>query len=241
MKLTLPRNLADNPEPYVKFMLVNYNSQDDLDEWAHEEMAEHVKSGKLLYVRERTAERFKHAHARNVAVRCCQTDVTCNVDADNFTGQLFGAFLHKVYTEAGDRPVFTAYGGKRGAPCGDLFGRISFRVRHLVAVGGYNEDLNTWGVEDMDVIKRAEMIGMIKMNYPPEFDTKPVEHTAEMRIEGSPYPSMSASFKASEKLHMGRMAVAPNPNAKGHWGVAKVEINWTRVVELPLKAGERLP
>ena len=243
VKTTLPKNIKTSNFPYVRFMLVNYNSQDDLDEWAREELIEHIESGRLLYIHEKTADRFKHAHARNVAVRCCQTEVFCNVDADNFTGWGFVEYLSDVYLEHRNKPVFTAYGGGtgRGSKCGSLFGRISFRVKQLVALGGYNEDLNQWGIEDYDLSMRGGQAGYKRVSYPEAFDINPLPHAQHLRIEGTDHSSTLASLRESEELHLAKFGAGMVPNAKGQWGKATVEVNWKRTVELPLSAGEVLP
>lgn len=239
VKKTFLKNIEDNPEPYVRFLLVNYNSQDDLDAWARDVLTEYIQNGRLLYVHEKTAKRFKHAHARNVAIRACNTDVICNIDADNFTGPGFGSWLHQAYLDAGDKPVFTAFG--KGSPCGDLFGRISFRVKHIKALGGYNEDLNTWGVEDWDIIKRADRVGMLCTSYPKEFNTEPLTHSQATRLQGTEFESPYDAMEQSAEMQLAKFGTGNNPNAKGQWGKAAVEVNWKRMVELPLSAGEILP
>lgn len=238
LKQTFLKNLEDNPQDYVRFLLLNYNSQDDLDDWVRSELSDHVESGRLLYVHEKTAERFKHAHARNVAVRACNTDVICNVDADNFTGTGFGEWLYQMYLDAADRPVFTAW--HRGCPAGDIFGRISFRVRHLIALGGYSEELNQWGVEDWDVIKRAERAGLECIDYPNKFEIPAIPHEGTTRIYGTGYGTPLESLEASAKMQMAKFGTGQSPNAKGAWGRATVEVNWDRTVDLPLTAGETL-
>lgn len=242
LKKTLVKNLHDNPQAYVRFLLVNYNSQDDMDEWVRDKLMKYIPSGRLLYVHEKTVERFKHAHARNVAVRCCQTDVFCNVDADNYTGPGFGRWLREFYLSAKPHAAFTAYGGhQRGSPSGDMFGRISFDTRALIALGGYNEDLNMWGVEDWDLIQRALRAGYVQGCYPKEFDTKPVEHSGKSRTLGTDNALPADSIKASAGVQLGKFSMHQAPNARGGWGKAHVTVNWDREIELPLKAREVLP
>jgi len=239
VKQTLLKNLEDNQQDFVRFLLLNYNSQDDLDEWAREHLGRFIASGRVLYLHEKTADHFKHAHARNVAVRACTSEVICNVDADNFTGPDFGRWLRQVYLD-NKSTAFTAYGRDRGAPCGDLFGRISFRVRELIAIGGYSEDLDMWGVEDWDIIRRAERVGLKKVTYPERFDVKPLLHTQEARVSGAGYATPAESYTESANRQLGQFSTGQSPNAKGRWGKATVEVNWKKTVELPLSAGEEL-
>ena len=239
VKETFLKNLEDNQQEYVRFLLVNYNSQDDLDEWAREHLAQYIPSGRVLYVHEKTADRFKHAHARNVAIRACNSDVICNVDADNFTGENFGRWLRERYLDSTGKPMFTAW--VKGAPSGDIFGRISFMRKHVIALGGYNEDLNYWGVEDWDIVKRAERAGLQGVQYPKRFEVKPVAHSQESRLDDGAQDSTRNSMRKSSQIQIAKFGTGDNPNAKGRWGKATVEVNWKRTVELPLEGGETLP
>jgi hypothetical protein len=238
VKQTFLKNMEDNQQDFVRFQLLNYNSQDELDEWAREHLGKYIASGRVVYLHEKTAERFKHAHARNVAIRACTTEVICNVDADNFTGKGFGQWLRQVYLDNDPAPVFTAYGVDRGAPCGDLFGRISFQVPHVVALGGYSEDLNFWGVEDWDIIQRAERSGFQRITYPKQFDTKPVEHSHDSRVSGTEFKTPQEASQKSNERQLGRYGMVDVANAKGRWGTATVEVNWKKSFELPLSARE---
>ena len=239
LKQTFLKNMEDNQQPYVRFLLVNYNSQDDMDEWAKVELMRYIPSGRLLYIHEKTAERFKHAHARNVAVRACQTEVFCNVDADNYTGPGFASWLREFYLGQ-TKAAFTSYGGQvRGSPSGDMFGRISFQTKSLIALGGYSEDLNTWGVEDYDLVQRALQAGFIQGGYPEEFDKqKVIKHQGTLRVEGTQYIDPKSSMEATAAAQQAKFGLEQQPNAKGAWGKARVTVNWDHEVDLPLAANQ---
>lgn len=240
LEQTLPSNIEDNPQPFVKFVLLNYSSEDEMDEWVKEELARFIPSGRLTYVHLETAEHWLHSHARNVMVRCANTDIVCNVDADNWTGPGFGKWLSNFYGRYGDK-VFTGYGPPEGCPRGDYFGRISFWRKHLVALGGYNEDMNMWGAEDWDILKRAEGAGLIRHTYPKEFWIEPISHSNAERVKDSKYEMTRDAHTDMIKRHAGKFAMGNMaPNARAAWGVANVRVNWKKVARLPLGPKETL-
>lgn len=239
---TLPSNLEDNPQEYVKFVVLNYNSEDEMDGWVKEEVARYIPSGRLTYVHEQSATRWQHSHARNIMVRAARTDIVCNVDADNWTGPGFGKWLSGIYAKyQGHEKIFTGYGPPEGCPRGDYYGRISFWRTHLVAMGGYNEDMQIWGAEDWDIVKRAEAIGLKRVPYPKEFWIEPIGHSNADRIMNTEYGSVGEAHADMIRRHAGKFAMGMmSPNARGTWGVATVQVNWKKVVHLPLGPKEEL-
>lgn len=237
---TLPKNLEDNTQPFVKFVVLNYGSEDDMDRWMQDKMAKYAPSGRLTYLHLEGAKKWKHSHARNVMIRACETDIVCNVDADNFTGPGFGRWLSGFYAEQ-EGKVFTGYGPPEGCPRGDFFGRISFLRKHLLALGGYNEDMNSWGAEDWDIIKRAEGVGLRRHTYPKEFWVEPITHSNVERVRGTEYDTTHAAHVDMVRRHAGKFAMGNmTPNARASWGMATVRVNWKKVVELPLGPKETL-
>lgn len=242
LKETLLKNLEDNPQPFVRFVVLNYNSEDDMDAWMQAEVAQYIPSGRVLYIHEQSADGWKHSHARNIMVRAAGTDIVCNVDADNWTGVGFGKWLSALYQKhIGKQKIFTGYGPPEGCPRGDYYGRVSFWRKHLVAMGGYNEDMNTWGAEDWDIARRAEAIGLKRVAYPKEFWVEPIGHTNAERIVGTVYDNVGESHVDMLRRHAGKFAMGMmTPNARGSWGVATVRVNWKKTIHFPLGPEETL-
>ena len=65
LRRTLPQNMRDNPGPNVIFVLLDYNSDDGLNEFIKSELSNEINNGKLIYYRNNDAPRFKMAHAKN--------------------------------------------------------------------------------------------------------------------------------------------------------------------------------
>jgi hypothetical protein len=93
LERTLPQNLLDNSNyPNVKFIVLNYSSQDHLMAYLRDEHAEDIASGKLVVYTYPGADKFQMAHAKNMAHRLGileGADILVNLDADNFTGPGF--------------------------------------------------------------------------------------------------------------------------------------------------------
>lgn len=192
LRATLLQNLRDNPPatdggPETEFVVVNYSSPDDLDEWikTNPETRAAIESGRLIYARYDDADHFEHAHAKNMAHRLATGDILCNVDADNFTGPHFS---HIVAARMADNPEGTfmhAHFGimnqrtleERGA-----FGRIALSRRNFMHIGGYDETLGGWGGEDGNLLVRALALGLTPLAIEDPKHLNTIAHTNEERL-----------------------------------------------------------
>lgn len=165
LKQTLPRNLADTvswvrPDA-VEFVVVDYGSPDDLVEWIETDpgLAPYRECGVLRLVRVPGPTHFHHSRAKNVAHRAATGDVVCNVDADNFVGPGFEAYLRSVFLRRRRAVVATtrfdrALVAPRYQGC---MGRLALRRSDFDALGGYDEStrFRGWSGEDADLLIRA--------------------------------------------------------------------------------------
>jgi len=100
-KATILKNIADNiHDPNVEFILLDYNSEDDLEEWVRHNLTEHIESGIFTYYKTNEPEYFHRSHSRNMAFRLAKGDILCNVDADNFTGYSFTNYLRECFMKS---------------------------------------------------------------------------------------------------------------------------------------------
>src|ERR1700748_3109986 len=81
---TLPRNIRENMDyPNVEFVVLNYNSRDDMDNWIKYNMMDYIRSGILKYYKTTEPAYFDRSHSKNMALRLATGDILCMVDADN--------------------------------------------------------------------------------------------------------------------------------------------------------------
>lgn len=194
IKATLPRNLADNPD--AKFILLDYNSGDELAWVLNLNHARDIKSGRLVVYHFPAPGPFRMAHAKNMAHRCAMregTDILVNLDADNLTGQGFSKYVQAMFDRADyDRQMFSCPNiflwarmvpgqMKRG-----VSGRIAMTSRAFLLAGGYDERFADWGPDDKDMSVRLERLGFL----PVEIDAcylDAIHHKDKLRFREYPH------------------------------------------------------
>lgn len=171
LKQTLPKNIrenlprADKLDPDVEFVVLDYNSQDGLEEWikSDPEMIEYMRKGILVYARTTEPQSFRMAHAKNMAHRLAKGDVLCNTDADNFLGPHFATELAHIFQQNPQVIVHPAriLGQNISVDERGFFGRIAVTRKGFYDLGGYNENrFKGWGCEDSHFLLRAYAIGL---------------------------------------------------------------------------------
>ncbi len=159
LKETVPANLRDNADyPGARFVLLDYNSGDGMEGWVNSELQEHIQSGRLVYYRTDEPEFFNRSHSRNLSFNLAESELICNVDADNFTGPGFAAYLNEVFNRDTNCIVNFDYREETEA-YKDAFGRVCVRREDFHAVGGYDESMSSYGYEDMDLYGRLVKLG----------------------------------------------------------------------------------
>ncbi len=162
LKQTLPQNMEDNKDyPRLEFVVLDYNSQDGMQEWILENFQDEIDSGRLRYFHFADSEYFRFSHSRNLAFRLSRGRIVCNVDADNFAGRDFAFYVaenmepNKVLTgcrikEDGELDVYKDEGS---------VGRICAYREAYHAAGGFDEMMESWGFEDLDLYERLRDLG----------------------------------------------------------------------------------
>lgn len=181
-KQTILKNIMDNEgNGNVEFLLLDYNSDDDLEEWVKINLHDHIQSGLVSYYKTFEPQYFHRSHSRNMAFRLAKGDLVCNVDADNFTGQGFAAYLMNEFST--DNNIFLCAGGENdGIPYPDMGGRICISMDDFKAIGGYDEDMCNYGFEDFDLISRLEMNQLKKKLIGDECYLTAIKHEIKSRI-----------------------------------------------------------
>lgn len=160
LKETLPKNLEDNKgHPQVEFVLLDYNSPDDLSSWVRQNLSIEISNGRVIYYQETTAAFFDPRHAKNIAHLLGTGDVLVNLDADNFTGPGYAGGLADAFvcpnafvTSVDERKKYGEWFG--------LSGRIALKRKDFLRLRGYDESQVGWGGEDLDLIRRAQHSGL---------------------------------------------------------------------------------
>lgn len=156
LKETLPKNISDNLEyGSLEFVVLDYNSNDGLEDWIVTHMAEYLKIGVLKYLRTTEPKYFLRSHSKNIVHKHSSGDIVCNVDADNFIGSGFAAYINDVFNRHKD--CYLSVDRKKSSP--DFYGRICLWKADFWKINGYDEKMVGYGFEDYDLWNRLELIG----------------------------------------------------------------------------------
>jgi Sulfotransferase domain/N-terminal domain of galactosyltransferase len=196
LKQTLSRNLMDNYDyPNAIFVILDYGSQDDLQEY----MREWVGSRVVLYSYAEQRS-FHMSHAKNMAHRCGLlegADVLVNLDADNYTGAGFATYLAEQFKEHGKNSFMWSCMVPGVMPPG-INGRIAVTREAFLKAGGYDERFSAWGRDDRDFCERLERLHCAPYEIAPRF-LDGVRHTNRARFKEYPHARTLVAGEAEPK------------------------------------------
>lgn len=238
---TLPKNLTDN-EPFsdLEFVVLNYNSDDKLDDWVHDNFAHQVEAGRLAYyemIEEYPGQYqyFNIAHAKNVSHRLALGDIVVNVDADNFTGEGFADWVNLLPWEldiiAVPMYIDVVREGIISNPRG-VGGRICMSRFDFLKLGGYDETLGeTWGMDDTDLVQRVTNAGLTHVEIPGRY-LDAITHDDEERIANQPSSTNIDDRTTPQGLYALLWRHRGKRVNQGRFGCGMVRKNWTEEIEL---------
>jgi predicted glycosyltransferase involved in capsule biosynthesis len=208
IKKTLIKNIEDNNNyPNLEFVLVNYNSPDDLHDWASQELKQYVDSGIVRYYYTRDPQKFHASKAKNLSHRVATGEILVNLDADNFAGKDAAFYLNHL-AKGNDNCFFRLRG--KGFRFHDTCGRIAVFKEQFLRLGGYDESMLPFQYEDKDFVNRLNAIGyrvvlINKVNF-----IRSIKHNNELRgrlLGDVNYEELAKKNKAhsDENVKLGRL------------------------------------
>ena len=188
IEITLPENLKNNRHEDTRFILLNYNSQDHLNEYLAAKHLPDIDSGRPVVYHFPEVGPFRMAHAKNMSHRLAMREgcsQLMNMDADNYTAPDFDLAIREAF--ATESPIFLwpniasvkekrEKGGFKG-----LNGRIGVTQSAFLKAGGYDERFRTWSPDDKDFDARLRRLGYERVEIP-EHHLQVVLHTDKMRF-----------------------------------------------------------
>jgi len=162
LRQTLPANMLNNKNyRNLEFILLDYNSDDGLDDFIKETFNDDIKSGKLIYYKTLTPKYFNRSHSRNMAYKLSTGDIVCNIDADNYTGGKFAAYVNNEFKK--NTNIFlTPIDNRMPTKKNDVFGRTCVKKNDFYKIRGYDERMVNYGFEDYDFANRLELSGLTR-------------------------------------------------------------------------------
>jgi len=227
--VTLPVNIFHNQNyPDIEFVLINYNSQDEMDAWVRDHMMPYIERGILVYFHTTEPEFYAMSHSRNIAFKVATGDIVTNVDADNFTGPDFAEMLNRL---AALRPVRAAFSADRQL----MHGRIGFYRNEWLDLGGYDEDLAGYGWDDYNLLCRAMAAGFRLMwwnhlhgGYSNSIPTCREDRLRNMECKYQTFTTLVNKRATLRKLRAGQLIA----NQGKLWGKATLIKNFQESIEI---------
>jgi hypothetical protein len=188
LKVTLPQNLADNPQ--ALFVVLNYGSERDLIEYLESEQRGPIETGRLVLYSHFENPVFRMAHAKNMAHRLAigeGADILVNLDADNFAGPGFAGYVERQFTRYGPGMFMSARMVPKKMVRG-INGRIAVSAKDFLKSGGYDEVKfnGGWSSEDKDYNWRLRLLGYRDVVISPFYLTA-VPHNDRIRFQQYPH------------------------------------------------------
>lgn len=218
---TLPANLADNKDSNAKFVLVNYNSPDHLNQYLQNNQREAIESGRLVVYNFPEPTLFRMAHAKNLAHRLGILEggsILVNMDADNFTTSGFGKYLEEQFKDRGVFLWARKIQGRQG-----ISGRIAVSASDFLKVGGYDEKFETHSPDDTDFNLRLCRLGISPREIDPKFLAS-INHTDTLRFRDYPHAHWNSTSWYS---HMEELGAPVRVSNNGNLGCGVVFRNFS--------------
>lgn len=188
LKETLPQNIAERGYYRdVKFVILDYNSPDDLVPYLWSDFLPGIESGLIVVYHFREPGPFRMAHAKNMAHRAAireGADILVNLDADNFTGPDFAAYV-AAEMDANSFLWSRMVKNGPGRLSRGISGRIAVTRNQFLEAGGYDEQFNKWSPDDKDFNLRLQRMGFQPREIDP-MHLKAVPHNDKMRFREYP-------------------------------------------------------
>jgi predicted glycosyltransferase involved in capsule biosynthesis len=157
LKRTFLKNVESNRNyPNVEFVLVNYNSQDKLHQWAKKNLPSYIERGLVNYYHTTEPRYFHASKAKNLAHKVSNGEIVCNLDGDNFTGNDFAYYINYKMQTGGIDSLLQF----KKAPYWGTEGRIVLAKKYFLELGGYDENLGPTGHQDHDLMDRGKIFGL---------------------------------------------------------------------------------
>lgn len=168
---TLPINLSDNFyfQDLIEFVVVDFGSNDGLADWVLNSFTNELDSGYLAYFFTDELPFWHASIAKNTAHYLASNELLVNLDCDNYTGRFGGKYVIKNFIKYGLNIVHHQFSQCYGD---GTYGRIGLTKTFFEQLGGYDESFEPMGFQDVDLILRAQQIGLTYINeYKPQYTT----------------------------------------------------------------------
>jgi glycosyltransferase involved in cell wall biosynthesis len=196
IKKTLGCNFNYNwiHQPLIKFVLVDFGSNDGLQNGVLSTFAKDLEPGYLKYFYTDELPLWHSSVAKNTAHLLAQNEIVVNLDCDNYTGFCGAGKVIRAFQK--DKSIiFHQFSGSFND---GSYGRIAVGKKHFVAVGGYDESFYPMGYQDADLVNRLAAIGLRYISYPNSKYSKAIPNSKE---EGLKHSATNLDYQTMNRLN----------------------------------------
>jgi hypothetical protein len=215
----------------AELVLLNYNSHDGLHEFVKSDsrLQDYIKKGFLKYYRTLEPVYYSSPHAKNCVHKFATGDIVCNLDADNY---IVKGFIEEVVSMIDvddvvighlgkEREVFDPHKTNWG---NGYFGRIFMKRPFFNSIGGYDEELEGMGYQDVDIILRAIENGAKYKNITNPKFMRAIQNPTEDKMMNTKEPNFfecndKNSKISQENIQSGKII----SNVGRDWGKIKID------------------
>ena len=232
LKETYLRSIKNTRTYFEKeFILLNYNSQDGMDDWVKNNLIDHIQSGLVVYYKTNEPMNFIATHAKNVSHKLADGKVLCNLDVDNILVENYCEKIFELFQE--DKIIVACNPRDLSGNIGTC-GMVLCKKEHFYSVNGYDENINLgWGMDDTNFQFRCRMKNDLKLVILNENYTKCIPHDNNVRTkcfkDKNIYYTQEISLKITQECAENKQYIA---NTDQHWGKAKLLKNFKEEVEI---------
>jgi len=164
IKQTLFQNMEDNRDSkdFVEFVLVDFGSDDGLQEWIIENFMTEIEEGYLKYYYTEELKVWNEFIAKNTSHILATNDIVVHLDCDHFTGKNGGRILMEKMKKYGwDKTIFYKSGNETG---NGTYESIAMSKSNFFKLRGYDESFESAGYQHQDLLIRARQMKLLCMN-----------------------------------------------------------------------------
>lgn len=232
LKQTILKNI-EHASSYAnfEFILLDYNSQDELEDWVKENLSKYIDSGVVKFYQTKEPKYWCAAHAKNIAHKMATGDVLINIDSDVLIPEGFCEYIKDLFS-SGNRVVLSfessdIYGNDGCA------GIVGATRNDFYSVNGYDESISLgWGYDDMNYQFRVRMKNDLHLFTAPKICLC-IPHPNETRTANCQLKDIETTKELSyficEDSAKQEDYVA---NKSIEWGKANLVENFTRILQI---------
>lgn len=220
LKETYLLNIKNTSYENKEFILLNYGSKDNIDDWAKINLNKFIKEKVVKYYKTTEPKYWVAAHAKNIAHKLASGDILVNLDCDNFLVENYCEYLIDLFKE--NVIVASDYCDNEGniGTCG----LIASKKEHFYSVNGYDESFMVgWGMDDTNFQYRCRMKNNLKLIVQNRKYNKCIPHSDDIRVSNCENKNIIQTRKISEnnlyKLANEKKYIA---NKNKEWGKANL-------------------